>query len=73
MMNCGRSIVVINAVGDIALFRTMQERFHSHGTSPFARVVSILNDCDLSDVHTWPCYSWQGPDSPPAKQATPFG
>jgi len=33
----------------------------------------VLIEIDLSDVHTWPCYSWQGPDSPPAKQATPFG
>lgn len=32
----------------------------------------VLIEIDLSDVHTWPCYSWQGPDSPPAKQATPF-
>lgn len=33
----------------------------------------VLVEIDLSDVHTWPCYSWQGPDSPPAKLATPFG
>lgn len=32
-----------------------------------------LIEIDLSGVDTWPCYSWQGPDLPPAKQATPFG
>jgi len=32
-----------------------------------------LIEIDLSSVDTWPCYSWQGPDSPSAKQATPFG
>jgi putative transposase len=32
-----------------------------------------LIEIDLSSVDTWPCYSWQGPESPPAKLATPFG
>jgi len=33
----------------------------------------VLLEIDLSGVDAWPCYSWQGPDSAPAKLATPFG
>ena len=39
--------LLLNAVGDIALFSIMQKRYEEQGLDPFARIKQVLQDCDV--------------------------